>query len=44
MNDLFLINEAESVIIRKALILYHTKENEMYAVIRRSKFKNWNEE
>ncbi len=37
------LNEAESVIARKARILYPTKESEMYGVIRRRLFKNWDE-
>ncbi len=37
------LNEAGSVVARKARILYPTKENEMYGVIRRRLFKKWDE-
>lgn len=37
------LNEAGSVVARKARVLYPTKENEMYGVIRRRLFKKWDE-
>lgn len=37
------LNEAGSVVARKARVLYPTKENEMYGVIRRRLFKKWDD-
>ncbi len=37
------IREAESIVARKADIVYPTKEDEMYGVVRRRLFKKWDE-
>lgn len=37
------LTQAESIVARKARVLYPTKESEMYGVIRRRLFKKWDE-
>ncbi len=38
------ISQSESVVSRKAQIVYPTKESEIYGVVRRRLFKSWDEE